>query len=77
MTNRVFQLDQGNESGTTRGLAPLMLVAKQRREEPTLERSRLPLPLPLPRDADYTSRPRETEREPSAPTRGVNVFDMV
>jgi len=77
MTNRKFQGYQGCESDATRGLAPLMLVARQRRDEPTLELPRLPLPLPLPRDADYASRPREIEREPAAPTRGVNVFDMV
>ena len=77
MTNREFQGFQGYESVTTHGLAPLALVAKQRRDEPTLELPRLPLPLPLPRDADLMNRPRETEREPAAPTRGVHVFDMV
>jgi hypothetical protein len=77
MTNREFQGHQGYESVTTHGLAPLALVAKQRRDEPTLELPRLPLPLPLPRDTDYVNRPRETEREPAAPTRGVHVFDMV
>jgi hypothetical protein len=74
MTNRVFQHQAS--IGTTRRLAPLALVAKQRREEPTLELPRLELPLPLPRDADYVNGQRE-EREPAAPTRGVNVFDMV
>jgi hypothetical protein len=77
MTNREFQGHQGYESVTTHGLAPLALVAKQRRDEPTLELPRLPLPQPLPRDTDYVNRPRETEREPAAPTRGVHVFDMV
>ena len=78
MTNRRFQGHQGYESVTTHGLAPLALVAKQqRKDEPTLELPRLPLPLPLPRDAEYMNRPRETEREPAAPTRGVHIFDMV
>ena len=77
MTNREFQGYQGFESISTYGLAPLALVAKQRRDEPTLELPRLPLPLPSPRDAEYVNRPRETEREPAAPTRGVHVFDMV
>ena len=79
MTNREFQGYQGYESVTTHNLAPLALVAKQRRDEPTLELPRLPLPLPLPlpRDIDYANRPRDTEREPAAPTRGVHVFDMV
>ena len=77
MTNRVFQRHQGFESNAPRGLAPIALVAKQRRDEPTLELPRPSLPLPLPRDADYASRLPEREREPAAPTRGVNVFDMV
>ena len=77
MTNREFQGYQGFESISTDGFAPLALVARERRDEPTLELPRLPLPLPLPRDVDYVNRPRETDREPAAPTRGVHVFDMV
>lgn len=77
MTNREFQGHPGHESVAMRGLAPLALVVKQRRDEPTLDMPRPSLPLPLPRDADYANRPREIEREPVAPTRGVHVFDMV
>ena len=78
MTTRVFQVYQGDATVIANGLAPLALVARQRQDEPTLElpRPSLPLPLPMPRDTDYANRPREIEREPAAPTRGVHVFDM-
>lgn len=66
---------------TTAGLptlAPVALIVAAGRKAPTTpepQRPFLQIPLPMPRTADMSV--REHDDGPAAPTRGVNVFDMV